>query len=284
MSFDRDLAGASVAADGSQFTFDNGLLANGASLTASNQVTVTTTSPQAPGTTYTVSVAPSLLDVLGKGIDPNGNQATFVAYGTPATVQLNELNPNITGSLDLVELRVRTAGTVKNITLEQNVTGKVTLATLPDLTVAKDDLIVVHLGATTATTETTTKGDCADASCYAGAWDVAGGTTGLTYSGRVLLVRDPSSNIQDAAAFYTGTPPSGFFGDVMALQTAGAWLPADCGGSPCNTNALAETVSVVWTSCGTTPTGNSVARKANADTDTAGDWAVGPSTFGSSNP
>ncbi len=158
------------------------------------------------------------------------------------------------------------------------------LATLPALTVSKGDLIVVHLGATTATTETTTQTDCTDTSCYAGAWDVAGGTTGVTYSGRVLVVRGPNSTIQDGAAFYTGTPPAAFSQNVMSLQSAGAWLPADCSGNPCNTNTLAETVSVVWTGCGTGASGSSVARKANADTNYAADWAVGSSSFGATNP
>ncbi|HEY2370883.1 MAG TPA: hypothetical protein VGH87_31030, partial [Polyangiaceae bacterium] len=153
------------------------------------------------------------------------------------------------------------------------------------LTVTKGDLVVVHLGATTATTETATQADCTDTSCYAGAWDVKGGSSGITYSGRVMVVRSPNNGaIQDAAAFYTATPPSGFFADVMSIQSAGQWLPADCSGNPCNTNLLAETVSVVWTGCGSTPSGNSAARKANADTNYATDWAVGTSSFGSNNP
>ena len=283
VTFDRDISGATVSGDGSQVGFDNGLVASAASPTSSNQVTVTT-GAQTVNTTYTVTVASSVQDVLGKGVDATANHASFVAYGTVATLQLNEINPNITSSLDLIELRAKSAGTTKNITVEQNISGKVTLATLPDITVAQNDLIVVHLGSTTATTETTTMTDCSDAACYSGAWDVVGGTTGVTYSGRVLVVRSPTSVIQDGAAFYTGNPPSGFYMDVMSLQGAGAWLPADCGGNPCNTNTLAEGVSVVWTGCGSTPTGNSVARKANGDADTASDWAVGASSFGSSNP
>jgi len=99
------------------------------------------------------------------------------------------------------------------------------------------------------------------------------------------VVRAPNNGaIQDTAPFYTATPPSGFYADVMTIQSAGQWLPADCSGNPCNTNLLAETVSVVWTGCGTSPSGSSVARKANADTNYAADWAVGTSSFGSSNP
>lgn len=283
VTFDRDLDGSSLVADGSQLTFDNGLVASAATVAASNQINVTTAS-QGMNQSYTVTVASSLKDTLGKGVDGAANTAKFTSFNSVATLQLNELNPAITGSLNLIELLATGAGNLNGITVEQNITGAVVLATLPNLTVAQGDRVVVHLGATTATTETTSQTDCGDASCYANAWDVAGGTTGITYSGRVLVVRAPNKTIQDGAAFFSGTLPSGFYSDVMALQAAGQWLPADCGGNPCNTNTLAESVSASWTSCGTGPTGASVARKANADTNVAGDWAVGTSTFGASNP
>jgi hypothetical protein len=284
VSFDRDISSGSLASDGSQFTFDNGLTSSAASLSASNQVTVTT-STQTQNVKYKVTVASSLQDILGKGIDTNANNASFSSFGTIATLQLNEINPNIGSSLDLVELLALTSGNVTGITLEQDIASKTTLATLPTLAVTQGDIIVVHLGANNATTETSTTTDCTDTSCYSGAWDVKGGTTGITYSGRVLVVRAPNNGaIQDAAAFYTATPPSSFSGDVMSIQSSGAWLPANCNGNPCNTNTLAETVAVVWTGCGNTATGNSVARTTNADTNTAADWVVGAQSFGSTNP
>ncbi len=284
VTFDRDVNGATLSSDGSQFTFDQGLTSSAATLSATNQVTVAT-STQAQNATYEVTVASTLQDVLGKGIDSNANSASFSSFSSVATLQLNEINPNIGSSLDLVELLAVTSGNIGGITLEQDIGAKTVLATMPSLTVAKGDLVVVHLGATTATTETSTQSDCSDASCYPGAWDVKGGASGITYSGRVIVVRAPNNgSIQDTAAFYTSTPPSGFSTDVMSIQSAGQWLPADCSGNPCNTNTLAETVAVVWTGCGTSATGSSVARKANADTNFAADWAVGTSSFGSSNP
>ena len=284
VTFDRDLNGATLVSGGTQFTFDQGLTSTGATLSATNQVTVAT-STQAKNTTYKVTADNTLQDVLGKGIDTNANSSTFSSFSSVGSLQLNEINPNITSSLDLVELLAVTSGNINGITLEQDIGTKTVLATMPNITVAAGDLVVVHLGATTATSESTTKGDCTDATCYANAWDVKGGSTGITYSGRVLVVRAPNNGaIQDAAAFYTATPPSGFSSDVMSIQSSGVWLPADCSGNPCNTNTLAETVSVVWTGCGTTPAGSSVARKANVDTNTAADWAVGSSTFGASNP
>jgi len=284
VTFDRDINGSTLATDGSQFTFDKGLTSSATSQWATNQITVVT-STQAQNTIYKVTVASSLQDILGKGIDSNANSANFSSFSSVGTLQLNEINPNITSSLDLVELLAVTPGSISGITLEQDIASKTVLATMPNITVAKGDLVVVHLGSTAATSETSTQADCTDTSCYSGAWDVKGGTTGITYSGRVLVVRSPSNGpIQDTAAFYTATPPSGFSADVMSIQNAGLWLPADCSGNPCNTNLLAETVSVVWTGCGNTPSGNSVARKANADTNYATDWAVGTSSFGSTNP
>lgn len=223
----------------------------------------------------------------GGAMDGGGMDASSIDAGPIAVVQINEVNPNITGSADLIELYVTTAGNTLGITIEENITGVTTLATLPDLSVSAGDFVVVHLNAPSGVkTESASKTDCTDAACYSGAWDVVGGTTGITYSGRVLVARDPKSNIQDGVAFYnsSATSPKGFYLDVESLQTAAAWLPADCGGVPCSTNALAEGISANWVGCGTAASGKSVARASNADTDKAGDWAVGASSFGATNP
>ncbi len=204
-----------------------------------------------------------------------------------AILKINEVNPNITSSLDLIELRASVGGATAGITLEQDINTKVVLATLPAINVATGDLIVVHLTPPIAVTdETASKTTCINAACYTGAWDVRGGTTGITYSGRLLVLRAPNSTILDGVAFYRmGTAsPGTYFGELMALQGAGAWLPANCGGNPCNTNLLAESISADWNGTGTTATGASVARKGNADTDKAADWGVGVHSFGVTNP
>ena len=203
-----------------------------------------------------------------------------------AVLQINEVNPNVTGSLDLVELRVVTAGSTAGITLEQDITSAVVLATLPAINVAQGDLIVVHLTPPSGVTnETSSKTSCANAACYPGAYDVRGAAVGITYSGRVLVVRAPNTTIEDGVSFYRqgSTSPGSFPGELMALQAAGHWLPANCGG-PCNTVMLAEGVSADWNGCGTTETGASAYRKGNADTNTKNDWAVGTQSFGAPNP
>ncbi|HEX7604117.1 MAG TPA: hypothetical protein VF316_21010 [Polyangiaceae bacterium] len=217
------------------------------------------------------------------GVDaPNPDAGAGVAI-----LQVNEVNPNITGSLDLIELRVTSGGSTLGITVEQDITTKVVLATLPAITVATGDFIVVHDNPAVAiTNETTTKATCVAAACYAGAWDVRGGATALTYSGRLVVVRAPNSTIMDGVAFYKkgSTSPAAFHTEVTALQTANEWLPADCGGVACSTNALAEAISADWAACAVTAGGVSVARKGNADTNKAADWVVGPSSFGATNP
>lgn len=203
-----------------------------------------------------------------------------------AVLKLNEVNPNITGALDLIELRAATAGSTVGITVEQDITSKTILATLPAITVAVGDFIVVHLTPPVGVqNETSSKTSCANAACYPGAFDVAGSANGITYSGRVLVVRAPSSTILDGASFFrsSAVSPAGFSGELMALQTAGHWLPANCNGNPCNSVTLAEGVSADWNATGTVATGASIARKGNADTDKAADWIVGQNTFGATN-
>ena len=284
VNFDRKIDTNSLLANGSQFTVNNGLTVSAAVLSGPNQVTLTTSS-QTPGAAYTVTVAATLKDTLGKGIDVTENTANFLGYLVPAVVRLNELNGNISGH-DLVELRVMTAGNTLGITLEEDILAKVTLVTLPALQVAVNDLIVVHLitaadGGAGVTNETTTKGDCGDSTCYPNAWDVKG-TTGLTYSDRVVVVRSPNSGaIQDGIAWYRAGAFSTYYSELNALTAASQWV--DCGGVACANNAAAQAVSVNNTT-GTTAGGNSVRRISNSDTNAAADWAVGASTFGAANP
>ncbi len=204
-----------------------------------------------------------------------------------AILKVNEVNPNVTGSLDLIELRASAAGSTNGITVEQDIAGKTLLATLPAINVVAGDLIVVHLTPPVGVVdETSSKTSCNNAACYTGAYDVKGGTTGITYSGRVLVVRAPNTTILDGVAFFRSgsTSPGTYAAEVQALQAAGAWLPVNCGGNPCNTNMLAEGISADWNGAGTAANGASVARKLNADTDKASDWVVGTESFGATNP
>ncbi len=287
VTFDRLIDPASVTADGSQFTFDQGLTATAAT---ANGNTVTLTTGAQSAVTYTLTVAATVKDTYGSGVDPTAHTAMMVGFQIPAMVVINEVNPNITGSKDLVELLVIAGGSLNNFKLQQDVASATTLATLPNLAVATGDLVVVHLnpGATT-TVETTTKGDCTDATCYPGAWDVNGGTTGITYSNRVLRLIAPDGSVADALALAkaTTTSPAGYPADLQTIQTAGQWLPANCGGTACTYTstpiASDATISIDWTNAAATATGISVQRKSGQMTKTAADWTQVTETFGVAN-
>jgi hypothetical protein len=62
----------------------------------------------------------------------------------------------------------------------------------------------------------------------------------------------------------------------MAIQAASQWLPADCGGVPCNTAPLANTVSVDWSGLtNNLATSPSIYRQQDADTNRKEDWIKG---------
>ncbi len=81
VSFSRLLLGSSVQANGSQFTFDNGLTASSAVVNG-KQVTLTTAS-QGAGTAYLVTVASSLSDTRGSALG-TPNTAAFTGAGISA--------------------------------------------------------------------------------------------------------------------------------------------------------------------------------------------------------
>lgn len=249
----------------------------------------------------TGGAASNLPSPAGTPCNQNGGSICDGSGACIATAEMviNEVNPNISTSRDLVELLVISAGTTMGITLVQDGSVLDTLATMPDVTVAVGDLIVVHLNPTAATgaapaSETVSKTQFPAAmysANYDGAWDFHGGTTGLTFSHRVLRVEAPGGGSSlDAVPFVLSTtvsPPAAFPGDLQALQAAGRWLPADCGGSPCSytSTPTAVGVSVDYNGCGTSPTGNSVARQSGQMTMQKGDWnAAATPSWGVANP
>ncbi|CAN5429922.1 hypothetical protein BH09MYX1_BH09MYX1_39340 [soil metagenome] len=284
VNFDRLVDTNSLNVNGSQFTVNNGLTVTAAALTGPRQVTLTT-SAQTPIQAYTVTVANTVKDTLGKTIGNTGNTANFLGYVVPATVRLNELALAIPNGFDLIELRVVTAGNLNGITIQENFTGSKTVATLPVLQVAVDDLVVVHLTpAIGVTDETSSKTGCVDAACYAGAWDVRGSNNDLTNNARALYVRSPANGaIQDGVSYYSSalTPAVAWYLETNALSAATQWV--GCAGNNCANNAAAILVSVNYVGIGTS-TATSLRRVSNTDTNALADWAVGTSSFGVANP
>ncbi|HLL01260.1 MAG TPA: chitobiase/beta-hexosaminidase C-terminal domain-containing protein [Myxococcaceae bacterium] len=287
--FDRRIDPASVQADGSQFTFNNGLSAIDA--TPQTREVLLNTVAQTGGQSYTVAVAPSVRDTRGTSVDATANTATFAGYQAPATLRITEVAANISNGRDLVELYVVQGGNVGNFTLVLNTST--VLATLPNVQVATGDVIVVHLAPDAATngdaptSETTSKNQYPQATYaanYNTAWDFHGGTTDIGFSSRVLRVRDALGTTQDGVSFArTGvTPPTSFPTDLQSLQAEGQWLPVNCGGVPCTamSTPTAAQVSAPWENSGTTRTGNTTRRVAG-DNHIASDWAVGANSLGS---
>jgi len=211
-----------------------------------------------------------------------------------AQLLLNEVNPNIAGSVDLVELRVTATGTTNGITLVQNPApgsgGSALLATLPGVQVAAGDLIVVHLNAPMGViTETTSQTQCGVPECYPGAWDFVGGTTGITFSDRVLALEAPGGALMDAVPFASTTVDQADYpANVQFIQAMGQWLPTDCGGQPCTymstPNVNDPLISAIWTGVSTTTVGISIQHAPGPDNNMSADWSLAPGTWGLPNP
>jgi hypothetical protein len=292
VNFDRRIDPASVAADGSQFALSGGLAASAAG--GSARSVDLATSAQAPGTAYTVAVAPTVLDLGGKPVAPGAASAVFGGFGGAATLRIEELNANINGNRDLLEIRALGAGTVAGVQVVQDpgAAGAGTvLATLPEIVVAAGDRIVVHFAPAGETDETLSQTQCTDLACYPAAWDVRGSAAGILFSNRIVALRAATGGaLLDAVAAGRSdlaNPTAAFPANLQFVQAAGQWLPADCGGAACSyaSTPSALQVAVDWTTLGTTPAANSLQRAASAaDTDLRGDWLLAPASFGLANP
>jgi len=291
--FDRKLDAATATA--ARFTLDNGLTVSAASV--DDDMVTLTTSAITQGVTYTVTVSPQVTDRLGTGV-ATPNTATF-QYLQLAVLSLNEINPNVASSRDLIELLALTSGNVLGLTVVQRGNANETLVTLPDLLVAAGDLLVVHMSPSgapgvAAASETVSKNQHPAATFsanYDGAWDILGGATGLTFGNRVIEVRAPGAAVaQDVVPVVVSnaaSPLGAFPGLLRGLQTASMWFPANCGGAPCTylTTPTAVEISVDYLGCGTTATGNSIARNIGGFSSIKADWdAAAAHSWGLPNP
>ncbi|MGC4121901.1 MAG: hypothetical protein QM765_46435 [Myxococcales bacterium] len=295
VEFSRAIEPGTVLLNGSQFTFTGGLAASAAS-GSGNQVRVTT-SAQTPGSNYVVTVAATILDSNGEPLSSTANSAEFIAGAGQARLVINEINPNIPNSRDLIEFLVVEAGTTKQIQVieEGKTNDPLTFTTFPDVVVQAGDLIVLHLNAVGAddpkSSERTSKSESTAKEAYPNAWDFVGGSAAVTWSHRLLKVVGADGAVQDAVAFakvgLAPPLPGGFEYAVQFAQGNGQWTPADCGGADCTYSSTPSVLdlSVDWSQVGNDKD-SSLARKVGADTDSKDDWglkATGAS-FGSPNP
>jgi hypothetical protein len=293
--FDRNLDPASVLSNGSQFSIP-GLTVSNALAIASREVWVST-STQTPRGSYTVTVASTVRDTAGTGMDAMGNAGNFRGWVAPAVLRITEIAPSVANNRDLVELHVLQGGSVEGMTFMEASNGT-PLATLPDVSVATGDLLIIHLnpdpmtaGVDAPGSETLGRTQYPQGqygSNYDTAWDFHGGTTGISSGNRVFRIRDPLGNTQDAiATAVPGNTPAAYLSQLQGLQAEGEWLPADCGGALCTYISFptAHDVSFNWN--GAFPSGGrttTVGRVSSGDSHHATDWAVGTGTLGFLNP
>ena len=295
ITFSRNILPSSVAANGSQFTFDNGLTATAA--TVSGRTVTVTTSAQAVGATYAVTVASSVTDLLGKPVGAPSS-ATFTAFAPPAVVRINEVNANIASGCDLIELRVVAGGSMTGFKLQERTGGSGELAlTFPALIVQTNDFVVVHLnsgsttcnpnGATQETTSTTGQPAAMFAGNFDTAYDIWNVDAGLTATDNVFTLFDATSAIIDAV-FISDDPAA--TATAAATETAAAAVGAANQWSP----ALATYIDAVFrmhaaddlNATGTSASGTSIQRLDNTDDNDKADWTTGAgaaSTWGALN-
>jgi hypothetical protein len=292
VTFSRNIDPASVTADGSQFTFDNGLVASAASV--SGKTVTVTTNAQTPRDAYTVTVASTVTDLQGSGVAAP-NSATFIGFVTPAVVRINEVNANIAQGCDLVELRVVSGGSMNGLRLTERTGGAGILNfTFPDFDVLTNAIIVVHLNATSATCnpnnatqETVTPLD-QPALTFSGNFDTAFDfwipVSGLVATTNVLILRNSANDIVDAVFLTNGTtaPAAATLTAAATVGAANQWDPAQAA-----YDANFHDVAVPGLGAtGTTASGTSIQRLDNTDDNNRQDWTAAPaaSSFGLLNP
>lgn len=288
LTFDQEIAPGTVAAGAFSIA---GITVNTA--TASfNHVALTTTTQSAGG--YDVVIAPTVTNL--QGVAPSPLTARFCGFSAlPALLTLSEVNSNLAGGADLIELTVTRAGSLGGFTLRSGLTMTVgtsgaLLATLPAICGALGDVVVVHLvpGAAPAASETASKTQFDSGTYtqnYDTAWDVLGASTGLGAT-TVITIRNPDGTYLEAVAFQDGgnaATTAGYKSGLIAAQAQSLWLPANCGGAACSdaSTPTARAIGASWAGLGSTPAGSSVHRTGTAHD--ASSWVVGPSSFGVSN-
>jgi hypothetical protein len=109
----------------------------------------------------------------------------------------------------------------------------------------------------------------------------------LTFSADLIGVVDTNGDVMDVVPFRMASTTSDFNSAIVMLRDAqldALWLPATCGGGPCDTGAEYDAIAVDWSGTATTSTGVSMRRTWGVDTNGAADWNLGTSSWGAVNP
>ncbi|MBA3540055.1 MAG: Ig-like domain-containing protein [Deltaproteobacteria bacterium] len=287
LTFSRNILASSVMADASQFTFDNGLLPTAVAVDA-RTITITTT-PQVAGTTYTVTVANTVTDQNGVGLDPAATSTMFSGYAAPAVVRINEINANITGGCDLIELRVIGAGSMNGFKITERAGSAATDLNFdfPAFVVQKNDLIVVHVNsgfvncnpgaATSETLSTIQQPAVTYAANYDTAFDIYVADAGLVATDNVITVFATSTIMDGVLVHQNDVDPLTAAGSETAAATLAAanqWQMVG-GGTPVGGFLDADfQAHAVFDldATGTTAAGTSIQRNDNDDVNDKADW------------
>jgi len=294
LEFDRLLDAGSVLANGSQFVLDGGLVASAAAVTGPATIAVTT-SPQVPGASYTITVAASVLDQLGQGVSATANSAAFAGYQTPAIVRINELNANVSGGCDLLEIRVVQGGSLGGFSLLERTD---TILTFPAFSVATNDIILVHFDSAdlacnpnASGSETASPAEFPAAGFpgnYDSAFDWHIADTGLTATDNVLWILDPLGGIVDAVLVSddpTGTAAAASETAAVTVAASLEWTttlgtipPGGFVDDDFSANAVLD-----LNGTSTTQVGTSIQRSDDTDTNHLVGWGMSGSSWGTIN-
>lgn len=291
VDFSRLIAPASVSPTGNQFPIDQGLAATSA-LVSGRSVTIGTT-PQQVGLTYTVSALSTITDTQGTPISLP-NSAQFAAFAPLAVARINEINANIAGACDLVELRVTTAGTMNGLRLGERTADVLTFAAFQ---VQANDIVIVHFNGSNATCNpgnATSESSVAQqpAATFPGNFDSAFdwhvADTGITNTDNVLTLYAADGTIMDAVFVSddpTGTAAADTEAQAAIVAAATQWQAVGGGIPPggfiddaFNANAVQD-----LNGTSTTRAGLSIQRTNNLDTNDVQNWGMANSTFGLQN-
>jgi hypothetical protein len=297
VTFSRPIDAKSIKVDGSQFNFDNNLVASAASVSADGYEIAVTTSKQGGDTTYKVTADLSIKDNLGNAIDKVANTASFNGFVLFARLVINELNANITNGCDLVELRVISEGTVEGFEFRERTS---LVLKLPRIYVKKNEYIIIHYNANStncnpdvATHETQSPNEKPQSQVktnYDTAYDLYSTYSGMVATDNVLTLYDANGKIMDAvmvtkdntkidAAAPTRT-------QAVNVGNAKEWTAPD-GSIPdyndpvnFNTNAVGGLDKTSTTAA----SGTTIQRTSNKDTNTKDDWtSANNGTWGKNN-
>lgn len=298
VTFSRNVLASTLLADGSQFTISN-LTVTAAAISATDARLVTvTTSAQVASTPYTVTVANTVQDTRMTPIAAPGT-ATFSGFTDQAIVRINEINAHIQTAetvnvCDLIELRVTAGGSMNGFYLRERNAG--TLVTFAGLSVATNDLIVVHMNTAntmcnpggTGTQETTGPAQQPVATFtrnYDTAYDWYSTDTGITDTDNVITLYNGANVILDAvfvANAAAGTAAAATEAQAAIVRTANQWQMVG-GGHPLTgyvDDLFREHAVLDLDATGTTAAGESIRRVDNSDDNDKADWLQGASTFG----